>query len=690
MPIYAVNQDGLLVNALDCGDCVHNTYFCHECNKQLRYHRSSSRSNAYFQHVETSSMCTLFKGSVDTQIEITTRTTNDMSSWHKEWQKLCNDHSKIEARNVGPSKRPRDIGDAENNTIIEFQHSLITNESFKLRNTGVHALWIFDATDCTLWSYANFADNVFFCEDTFKQAFEHSEDVNVLFHCIDGNLYESIVSEPITLTIDNETKYVRLLKNISDECKQIMDVQFDTWPLKLWENALPPKRAILCNNPVHVKDIPGQTEFDKYHRDFFFKFPTQHFTIITAPPGSGKSTALKEAVNRWKDKKILYIVFNKPNQECMEKEFKKYSHAHCRTLDSLCFRACGSPNELDVKFSDQSFIYKYWPNTSKSIGAYCAKLKKYGGKRSSDIVKFRLRHPRATYRICRFHQNLGRKGECWTAEHNSYPLNKIINNNATFTACRYNCDIKDLLKPLLDQYDIILVDEMQDLLSGQELRLVQQTTKPIVFIGDRMQAINNFRDEVPCEKCEFDTETIPNLPVAFEWYGTWRLDPFTAKFIEERFKRSMYSYQMNKSASTIKWQTDLQNTNTLIMCRSNQSVVSIMQTFQDIHVVNGKDLSTRLQDAAKDDTMTTPLAKLARELYRQGMIEDICEQLQSRSVSLYEVVDIPVVSTVHQIKGFEYDHCAVHKDLLNPENDAERNISFVAFTRHKKSLTVLC
>ena len=35
MPIYAVNQDGLLVNALDCGDCVHNTYFCHECNKQL-------------------------------------------------------------------------------------------------------------------------------------------------------------------------------------------------------------------------------------------------------------------------------------------------------------------------------------------------------------------------------------------------------------------------------------------------------------------------------------------------------------------------------------------------------------------------------------------------------------------------------------------------------------------------------
>jgi superfamily I DNA/RNA helicase len=105
--------------------------------------------------------------------------------------------------------------------------------------------------------------------------------------------------------------------------------------------------------------------------------------------------------------------------------------------------------------------------------------------------------------------------------------------------------------------------------------------------------------------------------------------------------------------------------------------------------VNGKDLSTRLKDAAKDDTMRTPLAKLACKLYHQGVLENICNQLEYRSVSLCEVIDIPVVSTVHQVKGFEYDHCAVHEDLLNPENDAEKSISFVAFTRHKKSLTVL-
>ena len=52
--------------------------------------------------------------------------------------------------------------------------------------------------------------------------------------------------------------------------------------------------------------------------------------------------------------------------------------------------------------------------------------------------------------------------------------------------------------------------------------------------------------------------------------------------------------------------------------------------------------------------------------------------------------DMRAVSTVHQAKGFEYDHVAVHADLLDPQTDDERNVSFVAFTRHKRSLTIRC
>ena len=65
------------------------------------------------------------------------------------------------------------------------------------------------------------------------------------------------------------------------------------------------------------------------------------------------------------------------------------------------------------------------------------------------------------------------------------------------------------------------------------------------------------------------------------------------------------------------------------------------------------------------------------------------DAIRDRAVRLVDVDDMAAVSTVHQAKGFEYDHCAVHADLLTPSTDDERNVSFVAFTRHKKSLVVM-
>ncbi|KAK3281396.1 hypothetical protein CYMTET_10811 [Cymbomonas tetramitiformis] len=87
--------------------------------------------------------------------------------------------------------------------------------------------------------------------------------------------------------------------------------------------------------------------------------------------------------------------------------------------------------------------------------------------------------------------------------------------------------------------------------------------------------------------------------------------------------------------------------------------------------------------------MVTPMAKYAQELARSGELDTVCQMLRERSVRLADVNDMAAVTTVHQVKGFEYDHCAVHSDLLAPENRDERNISFVAFTRHRKSLVVM-
>ena len=372
----------------------------------------------------------------------------------------------------------------------------------------------------------------------------------------------------------------------------------------------------------------------------------------------------------------------------MQEEFGKNSNADCRTLDSLCFAACGMPEQIDVKFSDQSFIHKYWPRTSNNIGAYCAKLKNMGAKEVLISSNFVSAIHEQTIRFVLFTKKLACKGQVWDASFEEYPLNQIVNDCASYGSCRYNCDVHFKLKPILDKYDVILVDEMQDLLSGQELRLIRQTSKPVVFIGDDMQAINTFRDDPPCDKCVAEPENLPILPTAFEWYGTWRLDSFTAKFVEERFSRPMYSYNM-EGKSCIKWQSHLQHPTTLIMCRSNERVVEMLERFPDSYVINGRAICLQLKDAAKDDSMILPLSSFAQKLQKKKRLEYICQLLEEKSVSLVDVKDVPVVSTVHQIKGFEYDHCAIHNELLDADDEAEKNISFVAFTRHKKSLTVL-
>ena len=87
--------------------------------------------------------------------------------------------------------------------------------------------------------------------------------------------------------------------------------------------------------------------------------------------------------------------------------------------------------------------------------------------------------------------------------------------------------------------------------------------------------------------------------------------------------------------------------------------------------------------------MLTPMAKYAQELDAKEDLDEVCEMLRDRSIKLADVKDIAAVTTVHQAKGFEYDHCAVHSDLLSPKNEDERNISFVAFTRNKKSLVIM-
>jgi len=127
---------------------------------------------------------------------------------------------------------------------------------------------------------------------------------------------------------------------------------------------------------------------DQIHRELFYKFPVKPITIYNAPPGAGKTTAMKKAVRSWGNKKTLIIVYNKANQEALMDEMKDCVFCTVKTLDALCMAATtnrfgGEDNtdDFDEDGSDKSFVKRHFPRWDPRD-----KIKHGGGKMSSSIV----------------------------------------------------------------------------------------------------------------------------------------------------------------------------------------------------------------------------------------------------------------------------------------------------------------
>jgi hypothetical protein len=321
----------------------------------------------------------------------------DMSRWHYDWQHLtllgpqC-----IEARNIGGDTRPRDIGDIVTGEIVELQHSPISEAAFVERNAiCAKAIWIFDATECELYSYEKYAPGTMFCVDTFRVCLPQEPNrVAVLFQCSDGQLYQSHCSGPIDIDCTGTLKHtrVRVLVNITPFAQGILDRFFGAsrWPLLHWEGAPVWKSATNLDNPIRVLSERGRDYIDACHRSYFETFPTKSLTVYQAPPGAGKSTKLIETVNRWAQndaKRVLLVTFNKENQRILEGCINQNCEA--RTLDSLCYEACERPTSVCDKWSDLLLVNTFFKDSNK-----WHKIKKYGGRRASRIVDFQLGHPR--------------------------------------------------------------------------------------------------------------------------------------------------------------------------------------------------------------------------------------------------------------------------------------------------------
>lgn len=316
------------------------------------------------------------------------------------------------------------------------------------------------------------------------------------------------------------------------------------------------------------------------------------------------------------------------------------------------------------------------------------KLKHGGGEGCAGLLTHRLKHPRAEFALCAKHRKLG-----WDLEFDTYPLCDMIDHASTFASRRYLCDRDQLLRKGLSKYDVVIVDEMQDLLSAQEQRLLGQAPCPVVLIGDVNQAINAFAnrfdgDGCTDNACSMAQEQELELPPSIELYGTHRLDRRTVLFLEAKTRVRMHSFRNESECCTVRWTPAMKHeTHTLVLCRKNESIIQTATESKGMCIVGGAKLKGKLQ-AARRSTDKKPFSKYAQAL-SDTEFQRICTLLEDRSVNLEDLAshcDVSAVSTVHQCKGFEYDHVTLHEDLLECNEAA---VLYVAMTRHRKSLTVI-
>ena len=615
-----------------------------------------------------------------------------MTPWHTEWQAngwTCHPE-RYEARGIGRDvNRPRDLGDVATGRMVEIQHSPMSTEEFTSRNEGVNGVvWIFDATREPMFSYETYAPGVKFVGDSFRSPYPTSPTCRVLMHCADGCLYETTFDEPVRMKIGYDEHHVRMLGPLARDVTTALDDFFaDSWPLCAWEGAPAFLAPLPIDAPIRMLSEAGRRQVDEWHRSYVNTFPCVPLTVVQAPPGAGKTTAIVGMIESWQRRAIV-ITFNKETSETMKTRLREAGLGRVtesRTLDSLCFEACGKP-ELLEPFTDWRLCSTFWGKSAKF---------KFGrggpARRASNAINFRFKNPRGSGSICERHSRLGMKGTVWKAAFDAYPMDRLSDpqKKMTFASCRYVCDRDKLLGALLDKYDVVVVDEMQDLLSAQEMRLLSQTLKPKLMVGDMMQKINDFCHDPPCSNCRLTPETEPLLPPPIEWYGTWRLDRFTVRYLEEKFGVRMHTYRSVDERAEVRWQESTRHDHTMVLCRYNESVVKFAEQNTTARIVNGESLADKLEQASKDPSIRSPTSEFATTL-PPDRLASVCAMLRERSVRLSDVHDMTAVSTVHQAKGFEYDHCAVHADLLEPTDDPREScIRFVAFTRHRKSLVVL-
>lgn len=423
---------------------------------------------------------------------------------------------------------------------------------------------------------------------------------------------------------------------------------------------------------AYARCKPSMLHLDNIHRDYIrdLDFKGNISVAVKAVAGSGKTTTILDLAKKHSKKRILYLAFNKSLVTDIESKLgsRGIRNLEVRTFDSLLYKTFVDvkgfqPTLTDVKPQMMTNISPWFQGKSFKMKSFYSKnfAKFCGSTTYTCMEKYCMEVLKKKQPILEQMWAKAVKGEL-----------------CSFETIRKFCLMEHWFKRSIDaNYDIIMVDEVQDFDMAMLRMLLDDTTVPKLFVGDPRQAIYEWRG------CINAFDYMPKTALVIEFYSTFRIGEPACDQICAQFKDC---WMVSKSTNNTTFGQIVEGDKYVYLFRSWKRLLELARNMRgmwiysfDMKIGQMRKLHEKLQyssgDSDLDNEFEDDLPKFLRSISREELetlIHDVESNMVSEKDSLYKFY------TVHSYKGMENAIVRVADDVDGKESP---NILYVALTR---------
>ena len=421
----------------------------------------------------------------------------------------------------------------------------------------------------------------------------------------------------------------------------------------------------------------------------------QNDILVQAFAGTGKTTTLKEITMNHKNKKTLYIAYNKSLCEDAITRFAECSWVKVSTVHSLAWQ---SYNNINVADLNPNKLMRMYDISQKDAISYIDEFNEYCNS------------------LCEPSPNVER---IW---------NDMMSNTLPMTHDAY-LKMFQLSNPVLN-YDVILLDEVQDC-TDVILDIVCKQRSVKVFVGDSCQKIYGFKHvKDPFRYIHDNCANVSRYTLSVSFRMGFDLMYKTNQFLQSKLMINKGFTSCKDHSTEVKVYTSAnesenivayanEKTNITYICRNNITLYNMMMYLIENTTFNINVYGT-IFDIDKEISIVQDFISI-----EQGRQEDIMNQeckaymcidsackyyhnykmrgMYLRAVlfkeyghilvylwstlreRLHKTERVITLSTVHQAKGSEFEHVMLGNDFVFNGNDSYR-LLYVAMTRATRSI----